>query len=186
MEDSLLINVPDELFAAAESSPFDGEYSLPVLSAGPDEYRFAEPLSWNVLITNTGEALMVAGTVSGSATTSCARCLDEFSLSLNGEVEGYFLLQEDQEPPEDMDEDEYEVLSEDHVIDMEPLLVAALLLEVPLVPLCSEDCKGLCPKCGANLNEGPCDCGEEESEEDDFSDNPFSVLKDYPFDSDSK
>lgn len=182
MSESTIIALPDELFATAESSPFSGEFSLPLLSAGPDDYHFADPISWSVLISNTGEALLVTGSASGTATTACARCLDEFSIPLSGEVEGYFLLSEDQEPPEDMDEDEYEVLSEDHVIDMEPLIIAALLLDTPLVPLCREDCKGLCPRCGANLNEGPCDCEKEDEGEDDFpANNPFSVLKDYHF-----
>ena len=79
-----------------------------------------------------------------------------------------------------MDEDEFDVLSEDKVIDVEPLATAALLLEFPLVPLCDDECKGLCSTCGANLNEGPCGC-EPASDEDDVPPNPFAVLKDFPF-----
>ena len=59
---------------------------------------------------------------------------------------------------------------------------AALLLEFPLVPLCDEECKGLCPTCGANLNEGPCGCAPAEGDGgDDVPPNPFAVLKDFPF-----
>ncbi|MFR1639226.1 MAG: YceD family protein [Eggerthellaceae bacterium] len=72
------------------------------------------------------------------------------------------------------------MLPDDHVIDLEPLVKAALLLEFPLVPLCDEDCKGLCASCGANLNEGPCECAPDE-EGDEAPPNPFSVLKDFPF-----
>ena len=193
------IPIPSELFAPAESSHFDGSYTVPVLKAGPDLYDFAEPLSWQVDVTNTGDALLVTGTVEGEARTSCARCVDDFSFPVTGEVEGYFLLGADKEAPEDMDDDEFDVLPEDNVIDLEPLLNAALLLEFPLVPLCDEECKGLCPTCGANLNEGPCGCadGAEASEPasggngggapaegdggDDVPPNPFAVLKDFPF-----
>ncbi len=175
------IPIPSELFAPAESSHFEGTYAVPVVKAGPDLYDFAEPLAWQVDVTNTGDALLVTGTVEGEAKTSCARCVDEFSFPVTGEVEGYFLIGADREAPEDMDDDEFDVLPDDNVIDLEPLLRAALLLEFPLVPLCDEECKGLCPTCGANLNDGPCGCAPAEDAGDDAPPNPFAVLKDFPF-----
>ena len=176
------IFIPSELFAPAESSRFEGVLALPFLEAGCDRYRFEEPLSWQVDVTNTGDALLVSGTVAGEAETECARCLDGFALPLAGEVEGYFLLDARDESPEDMDDDEFDVLPEDNVIDLEPLLNAALLLEFPLVPLCDDECKGLCPTCGANLNKGPCGCAPAEGDGgDDVPPNPFAVLKDFPF-----
>ena len=175
------IPIPSELFAPAESSQFEGTYAVPVVKAGPDLYDFAEPLAWQVDVTNTGDALLVTGTVEGEAKTSCARCVDEFSFPVTGEVEGYFLIGADREAPEDMDDDEFDVLPDDNVIDLEPLLRAALLLEFPLVPLCDEEFKGLCPTCGANLNDGPCGCAPAEDAGDDAPPNPFAVLKDFPF-----
>ena len=165
------IPIPSELFAPAESSHFEGTYAVPVVKAGPDLYDFAEPLAWQVDVTNTGDALLVTGTVEGEAKTSCARCVDEFSFPVTGEVEGYFLIGADREAPEDMDDDEFDVLPDDNVID----------LEFPLVPLCDEECKGLCPTCGANLNDGPCGCAPAEDAGDDAPPNPFAVLKDFPF-----
>ena len=174
--------IPAELFAPAETSRFEGALRLPCLEAGFDRCRFREPLAWQVDVTNTGEALLVSGTVAGEAETECARCLDGFALPLAGEVEGYFLLDARDESPEDMDDDEFDVLPEDHVIDLEPLLKAALLLELPLVPLCGDDCRGLCPLCGADLNEGLCTCERNgEDGEGDAPAGPFSVLKDFPF-----
>ena len=156
--DALRIQVPHELFAPAESSHFEGSIAIPVMKAGPDLYDFAGPLAWQADISNTGDALLVTGTVEGEAKTACARCLDEVSFPVTGEIEGYFLLDETKAAPEDMDEDEFDVLPADKVIDLEPLITAALLLEFPLIPLCDEECKGLCPQCGANLNRGPCGC----------------------------
>lgn len=54
------------------------------------------------------------------------------------------------------DEETYPLRGE--MLDLQPLVRDALLLELPLAPLCSEDCKGLCPNCGADLNDGPCSC----------------------------
>ncbi|WP_241963703.1 DUF177 domain-containing protein [Gordonibacter sp. 28C] len=152
------------------------------MKAGPDLYDFEGPLDWQVDVTNTGDALLVTGTVEGEAKTSCARCVDEFSFSVTGEIEGYFLIDSEKEAPDDMDDDEFDVLPEDDVIDLEPLIRAALLLEFPLVPLCDDDCLGLCPTCGANLNEGPCGCEPAVEPDDDVPPSPFAVLKDFPFD----
>lgn len=178
--ESLRIHIPSELFAPAESSHFEGTIAIPVMKAGPDLYDFETPLAWQVDISNTGDALLVAGTVEGDAKTSCARCLDEIAFPVTGEIEGYFLLDETKAAPEDMDDDEFDVLPSDNVIDLEPLITAALLLEFPFILLCDEECQGLCPQCGANLNEGPCGC-EPTADDDDTPPNPFAALKDFPF-----
>ena len=178
--ESTRIQIPNELFAPAESSHFEGIYDIGRLEVGPDEYVFDGPLAWSVDVTNTGEAFLVMGTVEGRATTLCGRCLEEVSIPLSGEVNGYYLIEpESAEDLEDMEGDEFEVLGEDEVIDLEVPIKAALLLDIPLVPLCDEECKGLCLECGSNLNEGPCGCAPKQDEEDDgvSPDNPFSVLK---------
>ncbi len=61
-------------------------------------------------------------------------------------------------PEDSADEDEDAYPMADEVIDLEPLLRDAVLLELPLAPLCAETCLGLCPQCGTNWNESPCDC----------------------------
>lgn len=180
MSGDLHIVIPQELFAPAESSYFEGEYDLRELISGPDIYRFTRPLKWNITISNTGDALLVSGSIRGTAKTGCARCLDEFEVPLTGEVEGFFLLGDENDIPEGMEEDEFDILSEDKTIDLEPLLQAAVLLELPLIPLCTEECKGLCPHCGVDLNTECCSCEAEHGEEEEAQ-NPFSVLKDYPF-----
>lgn len=88
----LNIEVPAQLFAPAESLSFSGEYQLGQLEQGVDTYTFANPLSWEVSISNTGGALLVTGIVSGEAQTSCVRCLEPAEYSLEGEVEGYYLI----------------------------------------------------------------------------------------------
>lgn len=179
----LLIEIPHELFAPAESSRFEGEYAMPVLKTGPDLYTFEKPLSWSADITNTGEALLVMGTVEGDAQTSCCRCLEPVNIPFMGEIEGYFLIDPDGVAPEDMDEDEFDVLPDNRKIDFAALIKAALLLEAPLVPLCDDECKGICLTCGANLNQGECSCKQDGEVVDDASaNNPFAALKGLKFD----
>lgn len=57
---------------------------------------------------------------------------------------------------EEADEETYPLRGE--LLDLQPLVRDAILLDLPLAPLCDEACKGLCPTCGADLNEGSCSC----------------------------
>lgn len=173
-----IIEVPDKLFATAESLSFKGTCEIDCISQGATRYVFSEPLTYDVCVTNTGGALLVSGTVFGVAKTQCGRCLEDTEFEIEGEVEDYFLLPGADTEFTKEEEDEYEVLSEDKTIDLKSLLIAALSLEFPYVPLCSDDCKGLCPQCGANLNTEACLCDEN----DDIDEmNPFAVLKNYKF-----
>ena len=178
--DSTTIHVSQELFAPAESSSFAGVFAPEDLQAGPDTYTFKEPLSWNVLVSNTGGALLVSGTVTGTGVTECARCLEPLDVAINGEVEGYYLLNAEEVEFEEGEDEEFEVLGEDNTIDLVPLLEAAILVDLPLQPLCREDCAGICPDCGVNLNEQSCDCAQKRAQADaEFEEakNPFAKLK---------
>ncbi|MBQ9041224.1 MAG: DUF177 domain-containing protein [Eggerthellaceae bacterium] len=180
------IKIPAELFALAESSHFEGAYDLPELAIGPDDYVFAGPLAWQVDITNTGSALLVEGSIAGEGTCACSRCLEDVSHDFQGTVEGYFLIGDAgnafDEDEEEIGEDEFEVLPDDHMLDLAPLLQAALVIDAPDMPLCREDCAGLCPQCGANLNEGDCGCGEDpELAAFEQEANPFSALANFKF-----
>ena len=165
-------------------SAFSGNLELPELQVGPDTFRFQESLPWQVFIVNSGEgSLLASGQISGTATTDCARCLEPFELDFQGEIEGFiFLADPGDDLPEDMDEDEFLVADEYRGVDIAPFLTAALVLDAPLVPLHDDDCKGLCPECGKNLNEGPCDCMTEEDPDFEAARNPFAALKDFKFD----
>ena len=173
------IHIPPELFLPAETMHFQGEVVLPAMKFGPDLYTFAHPLAWEVDATNTGEALLLEGTCEVLGKTACARCGEPADVPLFGEIEGYFFLDAQSVSKEDKEEDEFDVLPVDHIIDLLPLIQAAITLDIPVIPLCDDDCKGLCPVCGANLNEGDCGC----QTEDDFNpDSPFAALKGFTVD----
>ena len=178
--DSVKIQLPAELFALAESSHFDGEVAVDLLEIGPDDYRFDTPIAWEADVTNTGSAFLVEGRAQASATCACARCLEDVSCDFDSAIEGYFLISadmQDDEEYEDLEEGEFDILPDDHTIDLMPLIVAAIMMDAPDQPLCTPDCKGLCQQCGANLNEGPCGC-----EELPDPTHPFAALADFKFD----
>lgn len=180
------IKIPAELFALAESSRFEGELELDVLCAGPDDFHFDGPVAWDVTVTNTGAALLVEGKATGMATCACSRCLEDVAYDFEGDIEGYYIIPGESvdygDDEDDPGEDEFETLPDDHIINLEPLIRAALMVDAPSVPLCRDDCAGLCPICGANLNEGDCGCGEDEDVAAfNREANPFAALANLKF-----
>ncbi|MDA8058525.1 MAG: DUF177 domain-containing protein [Actinomycetota bacterium] len=102
--------------------------------------------------------IMVTGTVSAPWRGECRRCGGTVEGRLSSEVRERF------EPSATSggaggDDDAYELEGTD--VDLEPLVRDALLLELPLAPLCTEGCRGLCSRCGADLNVTSCDCAAE-------------------------
>ena len=97
-----------------------------------------------------GHALMATGTVAANWVGECRRCLGPASGQVTAEVRELFEAAGDEEETYRLDRDQ---------VDVEPLVRDAVLLELPLAPLCREACQGLCPECGANRND--VDCGHE-------------------------
>jgi uncharacterized protein len=120
-------------------------------------YEFAQKNPVDLTITNLGnKTVMIKGSTNISLTLFCGRCLKEiiFPIDIDFEKEIDFTLS-DEERVEGLDETNYII---GYNLDVEVLIYDEVLIEFPMQLLCSEDCKGLCPKCGANLNEETCDC----------------------------
>ncbi len=95
------------------------------------------------------EGVLVTGTAVVQLSGECVRCLVGISDELEIDVQELFTYAES-----DASEDEASRLEGD-LIDLEPLLRDQVVLDLPFQPVCSPDCAGLCPVCGANLNENP-------------------------------
>jgi len=94
------------------------------------------------------EGVLVTGTASAPVVGECARCLEP----VTSEVEANFQELYRYEPSPEEDDDEEDVLLLDgDLFDLEPVLRDAVVLALPLSPLCSDDCAGLCPDCGVRL-----------------------------------
>jgi uncharacterized protein len=96
--------------------------------------------------------IMASGWVQAAWEGECRRCLGGASGTLRSEVRELFEERSSGDETYPLDGDQ---------LDLEPLARDAVLLELPQAPLCREDCMGLCPACGADLNEGPCGCPTE-------------------------
>lgn len=112
-----------------------------------------DPLELRLSLQSVSEGVYVSGTVSGHLTGDCGRCLrpiDAAFVVTIGELYAYAHSATD----ETTDEDEVGRIQED-LIDLEPALRDAVVLELPVNPLCRDDCPGLCPDCGVPLDELP-------------------------------
>lgn len=111
-----------------------------------------------------------SGLVSGVYASPCARCAETATTQLQSAIK--MVLKPDSARRSDEGEDQdFEYYSDDE-IDCTAMAEEALMLAVPFVVLCREDCKGLCPECGANKNTEPCNCKPQS-----FGRNPFEALK---------
>lgn len=113
------------------------------------------PLRLEGVLESVVEGVLMRGTMAADLRLSCARCLRDLEASVTAEVVELFSDPERAELADDV-EPGYEI--RDAVLDLDTLLRDALVPAVPYRPLCREDCRGLCPDCGTNRNDEPCDC----------------------------
>lgn len=144
------------LSAKLESIPFDGSVDLTNEVFG-GEKPFRHPVRYSGEIVSQTDVLRLAGTIETTYETSCARCLRPLRVSLFVETD-MVLLPANGEAAEEDDI----FLYEGDTVDPEDILIPELLLSIDMVYLCKEDCKGLCPHCGADRNVTQCDCGEKQ------------------------
>jgi uncharacterized protein len=97
----------------------------------------------------------VEATITAPWRGECRRCLKPLSGELSCEVREVYRPRDSGEADDD-DEETYPLKGE--MLDLQPLVRDALLLELPMAPLCRPECRGLCPTCGADLNDGNCAC----------------------------
>jgi uncharacterized protein len=110
-----------------------------------------EQVSLDVRLESVMEGVLVSGTASAPVTGQCARCLDPLIDQLEVELLELFAYP-DTATDETTDPDEVSRVV-DGLVDLQPVVRDAVLLALPLAPLCSEDCLGLCPECGGKRAE---------------------------------
>ncbi len=127
----------------------------------------------HVRLRRTNQGLLVDGWVDPTLELSCNRCLKEFEQPMHITFAEQFYPTVDVVsglPLPPIDEEEIFPIDAHHLVDLTEAVRQNVLLALPMVTLCREDCLGLCPQCGRDLNLGPCECKPE-------VDTRFSVLE---------
>ena len=111
----------------------------------------------------SAEDIIVEGNLTGSMKSQCGRCLCSFEMPLDMEVRITFAPQVENDQSADSGEvivvDEGVSSYTGNTIDFSKEVKDQILVNLPISPVCRKDCRGLCPQCGADLNENPCKCG---------------------------
>lgn len=149
----MLLDVSKALVAPGNEIPFSGEISL------PDTEVLGEAVSYPAaaltgVYSSVGNAIVLRGEIKFSAAARCARCLQPGENAYVTSFDASFILEEDPENP-----DLY--VYDGAWIDPMQMAADAALLALPMQLLCRDDCRGLCPVCGADRNETPCACQAE-------------------------
>lgn len=134
---------------AAEGSTLEGQEPPEMLDLGTDSDLVPTgPVSYSLRAERMGPELLVRGSVSVSVRFTCSRCAESFTLAVR--EPSFFSEKEVADPHASM--------------DLTPEVRESIILAFPTYPLCRNSCRGLCSRCGKNLNKGRCGC-EEPAEE---------------------
>ena len=120
----------------------------------------------DVEITKTGARYLLEAKVASVFRTECGRCLEPFECRIETGFDIVFQGGEKVQIPEGSEEDDFIFLGsgEEYCYDLFPRVREAVILDQPIRYLCGEDCRGICPGCGENLNVNECRCAGKESD----------------------
>jgi uncharacterized protein len=123
--------------------------------------RLLSPVKAAIHVDKIGDEVLLEGNIEASVELRCSRCLADFvkDMDIDVNVVYHSLSELKGEEKYEVKEDELDTgfyLSDE--IDLDELLIEQIILNLPMKPLCSESCKGLCPRCGRDLNIEGCEC----------------------------
>ena len=151
---------------------FEALVSAASLGLAYEEAAFIKPLSCAVQLFRQGnDNVYVSADIETKISVECRRCISPFELDVTATLELLFTISSESSEQREADEQYYD----GETLDISEDVRQGLVLEMPLWPLCSEICKGLCLECGADLNRETCSC-ETTDESTMSASNPFSVL----------
>jgi uncharacterized protein len=163
--DSLRFNVA-QLMKDAVGAYRHADVAADLLELAPDldiaEGGSPSAVEGSLRMMHTNQGIFVQGKLIGETQLACARCLEPVPVDFEVYLEEMFVPTVDMatgkliEPEE---EDQALWIDEHHTLDLTEVLRQNVLLELPVHVLCKEECRGLCPECGTNLNQSTCSCG---------------------------
>jgi len=109
-------------------------------------------------LVRTPQGLYASARLQGQIPGECSRCLTEIEQTVSSRISELYHYPPETAPAEGS------VIPEDMNLDLSEVVREDMLLSQPMQPLCRPDCKGLCPNCGKNWNDGPCDCPTDEGD----------------------
>ncbi|MBI5492287.1 MAG: DUF177 domain-containing protein [Deltaproteobacteria bacterium] len=148
---------------------------IEAIAGGKLDFSIPSPVDAHLEFTKTDGNVYVAGDLKAKIRLNCSRCLKEFEEPLTTSFTDFFVRGSEKEKEKELRQEDLEVnYLTGPELDTDEIILGQLSLEAPMKPLCSPDCKGLCPKCGADLNLSECKCPKDEK-----TDSRFARLRDF-------
>ena len=138
------------------SVPFSTSVDLSDLCYGVS-YPVSEPVTAEGMVRNTAGVLVMTGSIRTTIHGICDRCATEFDQDIDFPIDVVLVT----ELANEENEDEWVFPLEGDSADLDDIVRTVFVLNLDSKLLCKEDCKGLCHRCGKNLNDGPCSCQKE-------------------------
>ena len=152
----MLLELGKIIACPGESVPFSAVVDLSDLKYG-NSYPVSEPVKADGVVRNTAGVLEMTGGIKTCLHGICDRCAEPFTRDVSIPLDVVLVT----EFADDGNEDERVFLLNGDCADLEEIVRTVFVLNMDIKLLCSEDCKGLCCRCGKNLNDGPCGCQKE-------------------------
>ena len=152
----MLLGLSKIIDCPGASVPFSTSVDLSDLRYG-ESYPVTEPVEASGTVRNTAGVLMMTGSLQTTIHGVCDRCAADFERFVEFPIDVVLVTELSNEE----NEDEWVFHLEADAADLEDIVRTVFVLNLDSKLLCSEDCKGLCCRCGKNLNEGPCSCQKE-------------------------
>ena len=154
----MLVNLSDVLTTEGKNETREISLEMATFSNGTDTYRIKEKTPMRFTFTNVGEGkAQIKGGGSLVFEAVCDRCLTEVDLPMEL-VFDRIVLSPEAFAEDDEAEDDDQVFMDGYQLDVEAFVHDEIIVNWPVKILCKEDCKGVCPVCGQNLNERECGC----------------------------
>jgi uncharacterized protein len=141
-------------------SPLARQYEPSDFEGRSNQFRLVAPVSLQATVHKDKDRFRLIGRVTTVLELACSRCLEPFELPVAATFDVRYLPQSENTGEErEVEEDDLsDAFYRDDKIDLGQLIEEQFYLALPMKPLCRDDCKGLCPNCGINLNDEQCSC----------------------------
>lgn len=157
------------------------QWNISSLKTGKNNYQFSvkveelcigeklikNDITFDIVLLKKGSEVTLTGTAGFTLTLQCSRCLENFTTQKQEDLSAHFVKRETyvSKQKEKLMESDITIENYDKdIIDLTQIIYDAINLAIPMKPLCKEDCKGLCPICGTNLNKETCNCQREKTD----------------------
>lgn len=156
----MIIDIQDLINSTVDEKKIDCKFSKDYLDDGSEIVKYIAPIEIKGSFVLIGDIVNFDAKVCTKLLLTCSRCNDKFPYDVEIEIHEKFSSQKNLDLLNLEDEDIN--LFENNRIDIDNIIENNIIISLPIKRLCREDCKGLCPNCGTNLNYSSCNCKNEE------------------------